>query len=88
MKLPPLSMHVELHMRKRFPGYSHVELLLLHSTAWCWVSRHVFAAHMDPEPHPLLVTAAMFYMFHVCEKEPKTKAAHLFNAHELLSIFG
>lgn len=86
-RIPPLSLIVEMHLRKRFPGKRPFDLALLNSSAWCWVTRRVFDAHLEPEPPPLLVTAAMFYMFHCLEKDPKTKAAYLFNAHELLAIY-
>lgn len=84
--IPPFSCIVEMHLRRRFPGRSRAELLVLYDAAWCWVSRHA-SVHMEPQPHPLLSTVALFYMLHVCEQEPKAKGAHLFNAHELLAIF-
>lgn len=87
-QIPPLSPMVNAYLRKRFPGNNRVELDLLNSSAWCWVRGRVFDAHLESEPHPLLVAAAMLYMCHLLEKEPRAKAAHLFDAHEFISLFG
>lgn len=86
-RIPPLSPIITMHLRKKFPGNNRIELELLNTSAWCWVSGRVFHAHLDPEPHPLLVAAATLYMCHLLEREPRAKAAHLYNAHELLSLF-
>lgn len=87
INIPPLSLMVAMHMRRKFPERCNNELLLLWDAAFNWIGKHVFAAHLEPEPPPLLVAAAFLYVQSVLESDPHKKAAYLHDAHELIAVY-
>lgn len=84
---PNLGYFAATYLQRKFCDRTDAELMQIWNAAYNWICKHVGSDHFDPKPHPMLIAAMFLYMQHICESEPQMKAAHLFSAHELLSIF-
>lgn len=87
ISIPQFSLLAAMHMRRKYPGWTERDLHLLWHSTFHWIGKYVMAAHLEPEPPPLILAAAYMYMQHVCEKMPQKKTAYLHDAMELLAPY-